>query len=139
MRIESEILHRDTTAGTDVLDLTRDVEDFVARTGVENGSVLVFVPGSTGAITTIEFESGVVNDLKRAIERIAPRDAEYEHNLRWHDGNGYSHVRAALMSPSLVLPVSRGEVVHGTWQQIVLCDFDNKPRQRQIFVQVTGV
>ncbi len=139
MRIESEILHRDTTAGSDVLDLTRDVEDFVARTGIETGSVLVFVPGSTGAITTIEFESGAVNDLKRAIERIAPEGAEYEHNLRWHDGNGYSHVRAALMSPSLTLPISRGEVVHGTWQQIVLCDFDNKPRQRRIEVQVMGI
>ncbi len=138
MRIESEILHRETTAGTDVLDLTPEVEDFVTRTGVDRGSVLVFAPGSTGAITTIEFESGAVSDLKRAIERIAPQDAEYEHNLRWHDGNGYSHVRAALMGPSLVLPISRGQVVHGTWQQIVLCDFDNKPRRREILVQVTG-
>ncbi len=138
MRIESEVLHRETTAGTDVLDLTRDVEDFVTRTSVDRGSVLVFVPGSTGAITTIEFESGAVADLKQAIERIAPQDAEYEHNLRWHDGNGYSHVRAALMGPSLVLPISRGQVVHGTWQQIVLCDFDNRPRRREILVQVTG-
>ena len=139
MRIESEVLVRQTTAETDILDLTRDVEDFVSRTGVDRGSVLVFVPGSTGTITTIEFESGAVNDLKRALERIAPRDGEYEHNLRWHDGNGYSHVRAALMGPSLVLPISRGEVIHGTWQQIVLCDFDNTPRQRQILVQVTGL
>ena len=139
MRIEREELQRSTTAGTDVLDLTRDVEDFVARTGIERGSVLVFVPGSTGAITTIEFESGAVNDLRRAIESIAPQDAEYEHNLRWGDGNGYSHVRAALMGPSLVLPISGGRVEHGTWQQIVLCDFDNRPRNRRIVVQVTGV
>ncbi len=139
MRIESEVLHRDTTAGTDVLDLTREVEDFVGRTGIDNGSVLVFVPGSTGAVTTIEFESGAVADLKRAIEGIAPADAEYQHNLRWHDGNGYSHVRAALMGPSLVLPILRGEVVHGTWQQIVLCAFDSRRRRRRIMVQVTGV
>ena len=139
MRIEREVLQRSTTAETDVLDLTRDVEEVVARTGIERGSVLVFVPGSTGAITTIEYESGAVADLKRAIERIAPQAAEYEHDLRWGDGNGYSHVRAALMGPSLVLPVWDGRVEHGTWQQIVLCDFDNKPRSRRIVVQVTGV
>jgi secondary thiamine-phosphate synthase enzyme len=99
---------------------------------------MVFVPGSTGAVTTIEFESGAVNDLKRAIEQIAPRDGEYEHNLRWHDGNGYSHVRAALMGPSLVLPISEGRVQTGTWQQIVLCDYDNRPRSRRIQLQVLG-
>ncbi len=138
MRIERETLQRSTTAGTDILDLTDDVETVVARSGIREGSVLVFVPGSTGAITTIEFESGAVADLKRAIEQIAPQDAEYEHNLRWGDGNGYSHVRAALMGPSLTLPVVDGRVEHGTWQQIVLCDFDNRPRSRRIVVQVSG-
>ncbi len=139
MRIEKDQLLRPTTAGTDVLDLTADVESFVAATGIVDGWVTVFVPGSTGAVTTIEFESGAVNDFKRAIERIAPAGAEYEHNLRWGDGNGYSHVRAALMGPSLTLPISGGRVQHGTWQQIVLCDFDNRPRQRRIEVQVMGV
>lgn len=138
MRIEKDELQRQTTAGTDVLDLTGDVETFVARTGIVDGWVLVFAPGSTAGITTIEFESGAVQDLKRAVERLAARDAEYEHNLRWGDGNGYSHVRAALMGPSLTLPITGGQVEHGTWQQIVLCDFDNKPRQRRILLQAMG-
>ena len=138
MRIEKDELERRTTAGTDILDLTADVEAFVGRSGIADGWVTVFVPGSTAGITTIEFESGAVNDLKRAIERIAPQDAEYEHNLRWHDGNGYSHVRAALMGPSLTLPIAGGRVEHGTWQQVVLCDFDNRPRRRRICLQAIG-
>ncbi len=139
MRIEKEQLRRRTTAGTDVLDLTADVEAFVTATGLADGGVTVFVPGSTGAVTTIEFESGAVNDFKRAVERLAPAAGEYEHNLRWGDGNGYSHVRAALMGPSLTLPISDGRVQHGTWQQIVLCDFDNRPRERRIDLQAMGI
>ncbi len=138
MRIEKDLLERRTTAGTDILDLTGDVEGFVAASGIDDGWVTVFVPGSTAAVTTLEYESGAVNDLKRAIDRIAPEDAEYEHNLRWHDGNGYSHVRAALMGPSLTLPIAGGRVEHGTWQQIVLCDFDNRPRSRKIRLQAMG-
>jgi secondary thiamine-phosphate synthase enzyme len=138
MELRTTTIERSTTGETDILDLSGDVEAFVEETGVREGWVMVFVPGSTGAVTTIEFESGAVNDLKRAIEQIAPRDGEYEHNLRWHDGNGYSHVRAALMGPSLVLPISEGRVQTGTWQQIVLCDYDNRPRRRLIQLQVLG-
>jgi secondary thiamine-phosphate synthase enzyme len=138
MELQTTTIERGTTGDTDILDLSGDVEAFVDQTGVREGWVMVFVPGSTGAVTTIEFESGAVNDLKRAIEQIAPRDGEYEHNLRWHDGNGYSHVRAALMGPSLVLPISEGRVQTGTWQQIVLCDYDNRPRSRRIQLQVLG-
>jgi secondary thiamine-phosphate synthase enzyme len=138
MELQTTTIERGTTGDTDILDLSGDVEAFVDQTGVREGWVMVFVPGSTGAVTTIEFESGAVNDLKRAIEQIAPRDGEYEHNLRWHDGNGYSHVRAALMGPSLVLPISEGRVQTGTWQQIVLCDYDNRPRQRRVQLQVLG-
>ena len=138
MKLERTTLERSTTSGTDVLDLTDDVESFVAASGVEDGWVLVFVPGATGAVTTIEFESGAVSDFEDAIERIAPRDMEYRHDLRWGDGNGYSHVRAALLGPSLTLPVEEGRVVHGTWQRIVLCDFDNRPRHRRILVQALG-
>jgi secondary thiamine-phosphate synthase enzyme len=138
MELRTTTIERSTTADTDILDLSGDVEAFVNETGVREGWVMVFVPGSTGAVTTIEFESGAINDLKRAIEQIAPRDGEYEHNLRWGDGNGYSHVRAALMGPSLVLPISEGRVQTGTWQQIVLCDYDNRPRQRRIQLQVLG-
>jgi secondary thiamine-phosphate synthase enzyme len=137
-------IHRDeltfrTDAETNVLDLTPQVAEIVERSGVAEGQVLVFTPGSTAGITTIEFEPGAVADLKRVFEEIAPADGEYEHNLRWGDGNGYSHVRAALLGPSLTVPVAVGRLVLGTWQQIILCDFDNKPnRRRRVVVQVTG-
>ncbi|MBW1787665.1 MAG: YjbQ family protein [Deltaproteobacteria bacterium] len=127
-----------TSAETDILDLTGDVTQIVERSSILNGAVTLYIPGSTAALTTIEFESGVVEDLKRAIERIAPQDLHYEHNERWGDGNGYSHVRAALLGPSLHVPVINGRMTLGTWQQIVLLDFDNRPRTRKIIVQVTG-
>ena len=128
----------DTTAGTDIIDLTDRVADKPSECGVQNGVAVLFVPGSTGALTTIEYESGVLNDLTRAIERIAPRDLEYDHDRRWGDGNGYSHVRAALLGPSLSIPIMDGRLTLGTWQQIVLLDFDNRPRQRRILIQIMG-
>lgn len=131
-------LLRETSADTDILDLTADVRSFLDTTGVDNGWALLFVPGSTGALTTIEFERGAVADLKRAIDRLAPRDVEYDHDLRWGDGNGYSHVRAALIGPSLTVPVVEAALVLGTWQQIVLCDFDNRPRRRKIVLQIVS-
>ena len=140
MRLHRETLEKSTTADTDILDLTADVEAVVDATGVDRGWVMVFAPGSTAGITTIEYESGCLEDLTRAVEQLAPRDGDYAHNLRWGDGNGYSHVRAALLGPSLTVPVAEGRLVLGTWQQIILCDFDNKPaRQRRVIVQVTGV
>jgi secondary thiamine-phosphate synthase enzyme len=138
MRLEKTETFLSTTAGTDILDLTPEVESFVASTGFDSGWALVFVPGSTGAVTTIEFETGCLEDLRQAVERLAPQAGEYVHNLRWRDGNGYSHVRAALLSPSLTVPIHRGSLALGTWQQIVLCDFDNRPRQRQILIEVLG-
>jgi len=129
-------LELQTTADTDVVDLTRDVSDFVAGTGVADGILVIFVPGSTAGVTTIEYESGAVADLKRAVERLAPRDEHYEHNLRWGDGNGYSHIRAALLGPSLSVPVHEGQLELGTWQQIVLCDFDNRPRRRRVLLKL---
>ena len=127
-----------TTAETDILDLTHQVADFVATCGIAEGQALIFTPGSTAGITTLEFEPGAVADLKRVFDDIAPADGEYQHNLRWGDGNGYSHVRAALLGPSLTVPVSNGQLVLGTWQQIILCDFDNCPRDRKVIFQVTG-
>jgi secondary thiamine-phosphate synthase enzyme len=100
--------------------------------------VTVFCPGSTGAVTTIEYESGVLRDLQRAIEKIVPPDIPYEHDRRWGDGNGFSHVRAALMKPSLTIPVIKGRLTLGTWQQIVFIDFDNRKRSRNILVHVIG-
>jgi secondary thiamine-phosphate synthase enzyme len=125
-----------TTAGTDILDITFKIEAEVLHSRVVNGAVILFVPGSTGALTTIEFESGVVNDLKKAIERMAPEGMVYEHNERWGDGNGYSHVRAAIFGASLQIPIVEGKMTLGTWQQIVLLDFDNRPRKRRIEVQI---
>lgn len=138
MNIHRHELTFRTTAETDILDLTSQVAECVTVSGIAEGQVLIFTPGSTAGVTTLEFEPGAVADLKRVWEEIAPSDGRYEHNLRWGDGNGYSHIRAALLGPSLTVPVAAGRLVLGTWQQIILCDFDNKARQRRVVVQVTG-
>lgn len=127
-----------TTSKTDIIDLTPQVQQEVERSTVRNGLVTLFIPGSTAALTTIEYESGVIDDLRKAIERMAPEDLYYEHNERWGDGNGYSHVRSALLGPSLHIPLIDGKLILGTWQQIVLLDFDNRPRKRQIIMQTLG-
>ncbi|GBE01834.1 hypothetical protein BMS3Bbin06_00226 [bacterium BMS3Bbin06] len=122
----------------DVIDITDGVTDVLKRSGVRDGLLTVFCPGSTGAVTTIEYEAGVIEDLRKALEMIVPSDMPYEHNKRWGDGNGFSHVRAALMKPSLTVPVHKGRPVLGTWQQIVFLDFDNRGRRRELFVQAIG-
>jgi len=127
-----------TSGDTDIIDITSQVSGTVAESGLTEGHVLVFVPGSTAAVTTIEYESGAVRDLKEAIERIAPAGIHYRHDARWGDGNGYAHVRAALLGPSLTVPLIRGRLALGTWQQIVLVDFDNEPRDRKVLVSVSG-
>ena len=132
-------LEADTTAGTDVLDLTARVQEEVRATGVSQGLLTLFISGSTAALTTIEYESGVVNDLQAALERLFPRDLPYAHDARWGDGNGYAHVRAAFLKPDLSVPVADGRLQLGTWQQIVLLDFDNRPRTRRIRGQVLGL
>lgn len=136
--LETFDLEVKTTAGTDILDLTEPVQEQVQQTGVTTGLLTLFIPGSTAALTTIEYESGAVQDLKAAIERLFPIDIPYEHDRRWGDGNGYAHVRAAFLKPSLSIPIDQGRLQLGTWQQIVLLDFDNRPRQRQIRGQVLG-
>ena len=138
LKIETYELTRRTTDRTDILDLTDDVSERVRESGVRHGQVLVFTPGSTAAITTIEYESGVVRDLQMAIDRMAPEDMSYDHDARWGDGNGYSHVRSAMVGGSFTVPVVDGRLVLGTWQQIVLMDFDNHGRTRRVVVQVTG-
>lgn len=139
LTFERRLIERATSGGTDILDLTGEVAGLVGESGVQEGEVLVFVPGSTAGITTIEFETGAVDDLRQAIGRLAPEGVEYAHDRRWGDGNGYSHVRAALLGPSLTVPIADGRLMLGTWQQIVLCDFDNRPRRRRILVQIFGV
>ena len=138
MSVYSSELFLETTGRTDMVDITDAVQGRLQESGVANGVVVVFVPGSTGALTTIEYESGALNDLARAVEALAPEGQPYEHDRRWGDGNGYSHVRAALLKPSLAIPVMEGRMSLGTWQQIVLLDFDNRPRRRRVIVQVIG-
>ena len=115
------------------------VRSTIAAAEISDGLLTLFIPGSTAALTTIEFEPGVVNDLQKAIERLAPRDMVYEHDRRWGDGNGYSHVRAAFFQPDLCIPVEENRLTLGTWQQIVLLDFDNRPRERTVRGQLMGM
>lgn len=127
-----------TTGQEDAHDITRLVAGAVRASGCRTGVVTAFVIGSTAAITTIEFEDGAIADLNRVLERLAPRAADYQHHLRWHDDNGSSHVRAALMGPSVAVPFVDGALVLGTWQQIMLLECDTRPRDREIVVQVIG-
>ena len=134
----SDTISLSTKGFCDIQDITSQVAGILSRAKIKNGTVTVFCPGSTGGVTTIEYESGVLEDLKKAVERIAPANIDYAHDRRWGDGNGFSHVRAALLGPSLSVPVTQGELALGTWQQIVFIDFDNRSRQRKIVVQVMG-
>jgi secondary thiamine-phosphate synthase enzyme len=127
-----------TTRGDgDTLDITGDVQSSVSSSGIVDGAAVVFVPGSTAGITTIEHEPGMVSDLRSAMERLVPKGGRYAHN-HGGDSNGHAHVRAAIMGPSVAVPVSAGRLTLGTWQQIVLVDFDDRPRTRRIVVQVIG-
>jgi secondary thiamine-phosphate synthase enzyme len=127
-----------TQGNGQVLDITQQVSHQVQGSGLKNGMVILFTPSSTSALTTIEYESGAVYDLQQLFERIAPVDIDYRHNLRWGDGNGFAHVRHALMGPSLTIPIADGQMTLGTWQQIVFIDFDNRPRSRSIVIQIHG-
>ena len=139
MKVYTKILEFNTSGEGDVLDLTEKVRSVVVESGVSNGTVTVFVPGSTGAITTIEYEPGLRKDIMTILERIAPRDMYYEHEKMWHDHNGHSHVRASLIGPSLTVPIVNGELILGTWQQIVFLELDVRSRRRRVIVQVMGV
>src|SRR5262245_62173606 len=127
-----------TTGQGDAHDVTPVVAQAVAQSGIANGIATVFVVGSTAGVTTIEFEPGAVHDLNSVFERLAPRNASYEHHLRWGDDNGSSHVRAALLGPSVTIPFTNRELLLGTWQQIALLEFDTRPRRRELVVQMMG-
>jgi secondary thiamine-phosphate synthase enzyme len=122
----------------EIADITDLVREMVEGSGMRSGLAVVFVPGATGAVTTIEHEPGLESDLLEALERIAPKDKEYAHNRRWGDGNGHSHIRASLIGPSLTVPFADGRLILGTWQQIVFLELDNRPRHRRIVVQMMG-
>jgi secondary thiamine-phosphate synthase enzyme len=127
-----------TTGQGDAHDLTEGVAHAVAQSGIRAGTATVFVVGSTAAVTTIEFEPGAVHDLNALFEEFAPRAADYRHHLRWGDDNGSSHVRAALLGPSLTIPFSDAKLLLGDWQQIALFEFDTRPRRRKVVVQIVG-
>lgn len=122
----------------DVKEITAQIAQIVRESQLRNGNATVFCPSSTSALTTIEYESGCVNDLRRLFDEIIPPNREYAHNARWRDGNGHSHVRAALLGPSLTIPFVEGSLTLGTWQQVIYVDFDNKSRQRELVVQIIG-
>jgi len=127
------------TKGQDqVIDLTGEVSKFIVDTKISDGIVTVFVPGSTASVTTIEYEPGLIKDIKELGERIAPSGKRYAHDDTWGDGNGYSHIRASTIGPSLSVPVEKGKMTLGTWQQIVLIDHDIRPRSREVVIQVIG-
>jgi secondary thiamine-phosphate synthase enzyme len=126
----------DTRGNGQVLDVTDAVRSAVKDSGVRDGTATVFVTGSTAGITTIEFEPGLVSDLTAAFERLYPRDLEYRHHERWGDDNGHSHVRASMLGPSLAVPFVDAELTLGTWQQIVIVDFDTRPRTREYVIQL---
>ena len=127
-----------TLGNGDIQDITGEVSRKVRTCGLQNGIVALFTSSSTSALTTLEYESGAVYDLQQLFDRIAPPDLDYRHNLRWGDGNGHSHIRHALLGPSLTIPFVEGQMTLGTWQQIIFVDFDNRARSRSVVVQILG-
>lgn len=138
VKIINEDISINSKGHSDIIDITHQVKEKVSSSGLKNGSVLVFVPGATGSVTTMEYEPGLIADMQAALERLAPRKLEYDHNLKWGDGNGHSHIRASLLGPSLVVPFMDGQLILGTWQQIIFIDMDNRPRSRELVMQITG-
>jgi len=127
-----------TRGECDLIDITEEVRREVSGAGVNSGTVTVFISGSTAGVTTIEYESGALSDLQAMWERLVPRNITYQHDRRWGDGNGYAHVRASLLGPSLVVPFTDRTLHLGTWQQIIVADFDNRPRSREVVLQIAG-
>ena len=138
-RVYSKELEFPMLEELDIINITEEIVLAVKDSGMENGTATVYVPGATGAVTCLEFEPGVVADFKAAMERIAPRDMDYDHNLYQADGNGHAHVRAGLLGPSLVVPFMEAELTLGVWQQVVLINCDNRRRSRRVVVQMIGV
>jgi secondary thiamine-phosphate synthase enzyme len=138
MTVVSDFIALNTRGKTEIIDISEDVRDKVAASGIDSGTVTIFVSGSTAGLTTIEYEPGLMADFQALWKRIAPDNIPYDHDERWGDGNGYSHVRASLLGASLTVPFTGKKLSLGTWQQIVLVDFDNRPRSRRIILQIMG-
>jgi secondary thiamine-phosphate synthase enzyme len=138
LTVLTEYISVKTKGEVDIIDLTDEIEGAIQNSGLNKGIATIFVPGSTGALTTIEYEPGLLQDFPAALERIAGRDVSYEHEERWHDGNGHSHVRASLLGPSLTVPFNNAKLILGTWQQIIFIELDVRPRARNLVVQIIG-
>jgi secondary thiamine-phosphate synthase enzyme len=138
MTVSTKYLDLATRGNAHMVDITGNVAAALKESGLNNGTVTIFCPSATSALTTIEYESGCLSDLTRLFDEIIPSDQHYAHNARWGDGNGHSHVRAALLGPSLTVPFIDGRLTLGTWQQIIFVDFDNRPRQRRLVAQIMG-
>ena len=138
MSVHYDEINIQTHGEVDIVDITANVQKVITKSKIKDGIVCVFVSGSTGTITTIEYEPGLMHDLPEALEKIAPKNIYYKHHETWHDDNGHSHVRASLMGPSVTLPIKNGKLVHGTWQQVVFVELDTRPRSRTIVVQIVG-
>lgn len=138
MRVVTKSIRLQTTEEGDMLDVTHKTQQVVQEAGLKDGIVVLFVPGSTGALTTIEYEPGLLQDFPDALERLAPKNIQYEHETRWHDGNGHSHIRASLLGPSLTVPFSNGRLTLGQWQQIAFVELDVRPRSRELLLQLMG-
>ena len=138
MSVEDGEIELKTRGELDIIDITSYVSDSVHKSRMKDGIICIFVPGSTGAITTIEYEPGLLEDLPRALERIIPRELHYEHQKIWMDGNGHSHIRASMLGPSLVVPFKDGELELGTWQQIIFIELDIRARNRKIILKMIG-
>ena len=138
MVVKTDQLKIQSKKENEIIDITPKVSDIVQKSNIQNGVVTIFVVGSTGAITTIEFEPGLIKDFPEMLSRIAPNEIDYEHEAMWHDGNGRSHVKASLVGPSLTVPFSDGNLLLGTWQQIVFLELDIRPRARNLILQMIG-
>jgi secondary thiamine-phosphate synthase enzyme len=138
MAVKTTSISMNTRGNADIHDITNQVTNAVSKSGLTAGTATIFCPSSTSALTTIEYESGALSDLRRLFDETIPADRQYAHNERWHDGNGHSHVRAALLGPSLTIPFVDGQLILGTWQQVIYVDFDVRPRQRELIVQLIG-
>jgi secondary thiamine-phosphate synthase enzyme len=136
--VKTSSIQLSTRGNADVHDITKQILQVVTESEVRNGTVTIFCPSSTSALTTIEYESGCVSDLQRLFDEIIPQNREYAHNARWHDGNGHSHIRAALLGPSLTIPFVEGDLTLGTWQQVIYVDFDVRSRHRELVLQIIG-
>ncbi|MEW5994320.1 MAG: secondary thiamine-phosphate synthase enzyme YjbQ [Candidatus Zixiibacteriota bacterium] len=136
--VTSQQIKLKTKGPGDIIDITSSLQEAVKKSGLSSGTITAFVPGSTGGLTTIEYEPGLLKDLPELMEKLVPSDRPYEHDHTWHDGNGFSHLRSVLIGPDITVPFTGGELTLGTWQQVVFLEFDNRPRSRRVVLQVMG-